>query len=106
MVISLLLFCWWWCRWSRKAEGLSRDLDVEQGASGVGDRDLVVAVAGVDLEVVPRLAAGDAGPSGQPGHLDRAAGRGHVDAVGAGRAVHMHDVVLEVAGAVGRGQVD
>ena len=64
-------------------------LDVEQGASAVADGDAVVAAEGVDLEPVGRVAAGDAGLSRQPGHLDRAAVRRHVDPVGLVGAVHL-----------------
>ena len=81
-------------------------LDGEQRASAVADGDAVVAAEGVDLEPVGRVAAGDAGLSREPGHLDRAAVRRHVDPVGLVGAVHQDGVVLGIGSAGGGGQVD
>ena len=108
MTDLMVVLPWWVLRSGRAGHGLVEPrvgLDVEQGAA-VGDGDAVVAAERVDLEPVGRVAAGDAGLSRQPGHLDRAAVRRHVDPVGLVGAVHQDGVVLGVGSAGGGGQVD
>src|SRR5262245_38455922 len=90
---------WWW--WVSDLAGAEVRRDGDERLRGRVDVDGVVAVTGVDLELVELafVCAGDAGRGLQAGHEYLRALRRDVHVIGCVGPVHVYDVGCTVAGA-------